>query len=107
RNHRELGIAAATRLPGSRHGSPHALQKSHRRPVPALCRATGEAFNHALANAPADRVRLHICWGNYEGSHIHDMDCMKIFPITLKAKPMALLVEAAHPHHEHKWDACT
>jgi 5-methyltetrahydropteroyltriglutamate--homocysteine methyltransferase len=66
-----------------------------------------EALNHALANVPADRVRLHICWGNYEGSHIHDMDCMKIFPITLKAKPMALLVEAANPRHEHEWEAWT
>jgi 5-methyltetrahydropteroyltriglutamate--homocysteine methyltransferase len=66
-----------------------------------------EALNHALANVPADRVRLHICWGNYEGSHIHDMDCMKIFPIALKAKPMALLVEAANPRHEHEWEAWT
>ena len=66
-----------------------------------------EALNHALASIPADRVRLHICWGNYEGSHVHDMDCMKIFPIALKAKPMALLVEAANPRHEHEWEAWT
>jgi len=63
-----------------------------------------EALNHALANVPADRVRLHICWGNYEGSHVHDMDCAKIFPIALKAKPMALLIEAANPRHEHEWE---
>ena len=56
-------------------------------------------INHALAKIPADRVRLHICWGNYEGSHVHDMDCMKIFPIALKAKPIALLIEAANPRH--------
>ena len=66
-----------------------------------------EALNHALAKIPADRVRLHICWGNYEGSHVHDMDCMKIFPIALKAKPMALLIEAANPRHEHEWEAWT
>ena len=66
-----------------------------------------EALNHALANVPADRVRMHICWGNYEGSHIHDMDCTKIFPIALKAKPMALLIEAANPRHEHEWEAWT
>jgi 5-methyltetrahydropteroyltriglutamate--homocysteine methyltransferase len=53
-----------------------------------------EALNHALANIPADRVRLHICWGNYEGSHVHDMPCDKIFPIALKAKPMALSLRA-------------
>ena len=64
-----------------------------------------EALNHALANVPADRVRLHVCWGNYEGSHIHDMDCANIFPITIEAKPMALLVEGANPRHEHEWEA--
>jgi 5-methyltetrahydropteroyltriglutamate--homocysteine methyltransferase len=64
-----------------------------------------EALNHALANVPADRVRLHVCWGNYEGSHIHDMPCEKIFPIAVKVKPMALLVEGANPRHEHEWEA--
>lgn len=64
-----------------------------------------EAINHALADLPADRVRMHVCWGNYEGSHVHDMSCMKIFPIAIKAKPMALLVEGANPRHEHEWEA--
>jgi 5-methyltetrahydropteroyltriglutamate--homocysteine methyltransferase len=64
-----------------------------------------EALNHALANVPADRVRLHVCWGNYEGSHVHDMDCKKIFPIAIKVKPMALLVEGANPRHEHEFEA--
>lgn len=64
-----------------------------------------EALNHALANVPADRVRMHICWGNYEGSHVHDMDCQYIFPIVLKAKPMAFLIEGANPRHEHEWQA--
>jgi 5-methyltetrahydropteroyltriglutamate--homocysteine methyltransferase len=64
-----------------------------------------EALNHALVNVPADRVRLHICWGNYEGSHVDDMDCMKIFPIALKVKPQALLIEGANPRHEHEWEA--
>jgi 5-methyltetrahydropteroyltriglutamate--homocysteine methyltransferase len=66
-----------------------------------------EALNHALGNIPADRVRLHVCWGNYEGSHIHDMDCRKIFPIVVKVKPMALLIEGANPRHEHEWEAWT
>ena len=64
-----------------------------------------EALNHALANVPADRVRLHVCWGNYEGSHVHDMDCHKIFPIAVKVKPMALLVEGSNPRHEHEYQA--
>jgi 5-methyltetrahydropteroyltriglutamate--homocysteine methyltransferase len=66
-----------------------------------------EALNHALANVPADRVRLHVCWGNYEGSHVHDMPCTKIFPTALKAKPTAFLIEAANPRHEHEWEAWT
>jgi 5-methyltetrahydropteroyltriglutamate--homocysteine methyltransferase len=66
-----------------------------------------EALNQALANVPADRVRLHICWGNYEGTHINDMDCAKIFPIAIKVKPMALLIEGANPRHEHEWEAWT
>jgi 5-methyltetrahydropteroyltriglutamate--homocysteine methyltransferase len=64
-----------------------------------------EALNHALANVPADRVRLHVCWGNYEGTHINDMDCMSIFPIAIKVKPQALLIEGANPRHEHEWEA--
>jgi 5-methyltetrahydropteroyltriglutamate--homocysteine methyltransferase len=63
-----------------------------------------EALNHSLANIPADRVRLHVCWGNYEGTHIHDIDCRKIFPIVIKAKPRALLIEGANPRHEHEWE---
>jgi 5-methyltetrahydropteroyltriglutamate--homocysteine methyltransferase len=66
-----------------------------------------EALNQALANIPPDRVRLHVCWGNYEGTHIYDMDCMKIFPVVIKVKPMALLIEAANPRHEHEWEAWT
>src|SRR6185312_11502021 len=60
-----------------------------------------EALNHAIANVPAERVRLHVCWGNYEGSHVHDMDCSRIFPIVLKAKAGTLLIEGANPRHEH------
>jgi 5-methyltetrahydropteroyltriglutamate--homocysteine methyltransferase len=63
-----------------------------------------EALNHALANIPSDRVRLHVCWGNYEGTHIHDIDCRKIFPIVTKAKPTAMLIEGANPRHEHEWE---
>jgi 5-methyltetrahydropteroyltriglutamate--homocysteine methyltransferase len=64
-----------------------------------------EALNHALENVPADRVRMHICWGNYEGSHVNDMDCKRIFPIVVKAKPGAFLIEGANPRHEHEWEA--
>src|SRR5271154_3242612 len=63
-----------------------------------------EALNPALANVPADRVRLHVCWGNYQGPHTHDLPLAKILPVVLKAKPQALLLEGANPRHEHEWE---
>lgn len=63
-----------------------------------------DALNHALANVPADRVRFHVCWGNYEGPHVHDIPLYKILPVLLKAKPMAILLEGANPRHEHEWE---
>ena len=62
-----------------------------------------EALNHATRNIPADMMRIHICWGNYEGPHDHDIDFAKVAPILVKAKPMALVVEAANPRHAHEW----
>ena len=62
-----------------------------------------EVLNHALRNVPADRTRIHICWGNYEGPHDHDIPFAKVAPILVKAKPMALVVEAANPRHAHEW----
>jgi 5-methyltetrahydropteroyltriglutamate--homocysteine methyltransferase len=63
-----------------------------------------EALNHALAGVPADRVRLHICWGNYEGPHTRDIPLAKVLPVLVKAKPMSLLIEGANPRHEHEWE---
>ncbi len=63
-----------------------------------------EALNQALANIPADRIRLHVCWGNYEGPHHHDAPMDLVLPIALKAKPQALLFEAANPRHAHEWE---
>ena len=63
-----------------------------------------EALNHALAGVPADRVRFHVCWGNYEGPHTHDLPLTTILPIALKAKPMGMLIEGANPRHEHEWE---
>ena len=68
-----------------------------------LARFHVEALNHALANVPADRVRMHVCWGNYEGPHDHDIDLTRIVGIVLDAKPMGLSLEAANPRHEHEW----
>jgi 5-methyltetrahydropteroyltriglutamate--homocysteine methyltransferase len=62
-----------------------------------------EVLNHALRNVPADRCRIHICWGNYEGPHDHDLDFNKIAPVLVGAKPQALVIEAANPRHAHEW----
>jgi 5-methyltetrahydropteroyltriglutamate--homocysteine methyltransferase len=62
-----------------------------------------EALNHAVRDIPADRMRLHICWGNYEGPHDHDIPLEKILAIVLKAKPAGILFEAANPRHRHEW----
>jgi 5-methyltetrahydropteroyltriglutamate--homocysteine methyltransferase len=62
-----------------------------------------EVLNHALRNVPANRVRMHVCWGNYEGPHHHDVPMQRLLPIVLKAKPQALLFEAANPRHAHEW----
>lgn len=62
-----------------------------------------EALNAATAEIPAERMRLHICWGNYEGPHDFDIPLEKIISIVLKARPAQLLFEAANPRHEHEW----
>ena len=62
-----------------------------------------EALNHAVRDIPADRMRMHICWGNYEGPHDHDIALEKILAIVLKAKPAGILFEAANPRHRHEW----
>src|SRR6516225_677885 len=62
-----------------------------------------EVLNHALRNVPAERVRMHVCWGNYEGPHHHDVPMARLLPIVLRAKPQGLLFEAANPRHAHEW----
>ena len=62
-----------------------------------------EALNAALVNIPAEKLRMHICWGNYEGPHTHDIDLRKIMNVILKAKPSAILFEASNPRHAHEW----
>jgi 5-methyltetrahydropteroyltriglutamate--homocysteine methyltransferase len=64
-----------------------------------------DAIDRALRDIPADRVRLHLCWGNYEGPHHLDIGVEKILPTVLRARPAMLLFEAANPRHEHEWAA--
>jgi 5-methyltetrahydropteroyltriglutamate--homocysteine methyltransferase len=62
-----------------------------------------EALNHAVRDIRAERMRMHICWGNYEGPHDHDIPLEKILGVVLKAKPAGILFEAANPRHRHEW----
>ncbi len=63
-----------------------------------------EVLNYALRNVPADRVRMHVCWGNYEGPHTHDVEMGVILPTLMKAKPAGLLFETSNPRHQHDWN---
>lgn len=62
-----------------------------------------EALNHALRNVPPDRVRMHVCWGNYEGPHTHDVEMGVILPTLMTARPAGLLFETSNPRHQHDW----
>jgi 5-methyltetrahydropteroyltriglutamate--homocysteine methyltransferase len=60
------------------------------------------AINAAIASIPADRVRLHVCWGNYEGPHTRDVPLEAILPLLYEAKVGALSIEMANPRHQHE-----
>jgi 5-methyltetrahydropteroyltriglutamate--homocysteine methyltransferase len=62
-----------------------------------------EALNHALSDVPADRVRIHICWGNYEGPHTCDIGMEKVFDTLMSAKATYVLFETSNPRHAHEW----
>jgi 5-methyltetrahydropteroyltriglutamate--homocysteine methyltransferase len=62
-----------------------------------------EAINHATRDIPADEMRIHLCWGNYEGPHHHDLPLRDIVDIVFEARPAAISFEAANPRHEHEW----
>jgi len=62
-----------------------------------------EAMNHALRNIPAERARVHLCWGNYEGPHHCDVPLADIIDVIFTAKPAGLSFEAANPRHAHEW----
>ena len=62
-----------------------------------------DALNHALRDIAPERIRMHICWGNYASPHHHDVPLGDIADIVLRARPAALLIEAANPRHSHEW----
>ena len=63
-----------------------------------------EALNHAVRNIPAEKVRMHLCWGNYPGPHHCDVAFAEIIDLVWSAKPQTILFEAANPRHAHEWD---
>ena len=65
--------------------------------------ANVEALNAATANIPPEKMRMHVCWGNYEGPHDHDIPLEKVIDIVVAARPATVLFEAANPRHEHEW----
>jgi 5-methyltetrahydropteroyltriglutamate--homocysteine methyltransferase len=64
-----------------------------------------EILNFSLRNIAAERVRMHVCWGNYEGPHHCDVEMAVLLPVLMKAKPSGLLFETANPRHQHDWEA--
>jgi len=68
-----------------------------------VARANVEALNAATANIPPENLRMHVCWGNYEGPHDFDIRLEKIIDVVLSARPATILFEAANPRHEHEW----
>jgi 5-methyltetrahydropteroyltriglutamate--homocysteine methyltransferase len=62
-----------------------------------------EALNHAVAGIPPDRMRIHLCWGNYEGPHHCDVPLGDVIDIVFRARPAAIAIEAANPRHAHEW----
>ena len=64
-----------------------------------------EFLNHSIKNIPSSKIRMHICWGNYEGPHSHDISLEKILPLILKANVGTYLLESSNPRHSHEWQA--
>jgi 5-methyltetrahydropteroyltriglutamate--homocysteine methyltransferase len=62
-----------------------------------------EALNRAVSTIPRDRMRIHLCWGNYEGPHHRDVELREIVDIILQSRPAGLSFVAANPRHEHEW----
>jgi 5-methyltetrahydropteroyltriglutamate--homocysteine methyltransferase len=62
-----------------------------------------EALNHAVANIPPGQLRMHVCWGNYEGPHHYDVPLGEMIDLVFTAKPSAISFEAANPRHAHEW----
>ncbi len=100
----DAGLRAADRLPGPRAWA--ATSSSPTRPSTSSAREARlniEALNHALANIDPERLRMHLCWGNYEGPHHYDVPLADIIDVVFEARPSAIALEGANPRHAHEW----
>lgn len=68
-----------------------------------IAAANVAALNAATAHIPPEQMRMHVCWGNYEGPHDHDIPLERVIDVILGARPATILFEAANPRHEHEW----
>jgi 5-methyltetrahydropteroyltriglutamate--homocysteine methyltransferase len=69
-----------------------------------VCEASLEALNEATRAIPSDRLRLHLCWGNYAGPHHRDLPLERVLPRALRSRASAISFEGANPRHEHEWE---
>ena len=102
RGDRRRGLAADRRA-GSRHGPPYPFPRRRRAEFLRNADLQVEALSHALANVPSDRVRMHLCWGNYEGPHHHDV-ALEDHAGGAEGEAGCHFVRGANPRHAHEWD---
>jgi 5-methyltetrahydropteroyltriglutamate--homocysteine methyltransferase len=79
------------------------MQGEEREAFMRRARVNVEAINHATRDIPPEAMRMHLCWGNYEGPHHHDIALRDIIELVFEARPSAISFEAANPRHEHEW----
>ena len=102
----DAGLIAANRRARSCHGPLHVLPRSARRANSCkAAKSTWRRSTRRIEGIPRDRVRLHCCWGNWEGPHIHDVALEAILPVLYQANVGALSIEFANPRHQHEYRA--
>jgi PAS domain S-box-containing protein len=98
---RPRGDGAPARLPGPGDERPHARREPRRLPCARPPERRGDRPRHP--RHPPDDIRLHVCWGNYEGPHHRDVALRDIIDVVIEARPAGISFEAANPRHEHEW----
>ena len=103
RDRRQSRPGSADRLPRPRHGPAHPIRRSRSEGIPQAHPAPHRGAQPRDQNIPPEQLRLHLCWGNYEGPHHHDVPLADIIDIVFTARPAAISLEAANPRHAHEW----